>query len=167
MTHATEPSRHTRVLKRMTNTWQGRTALRSLAIGLALGTVLTLLALPALRYEIADHANLLTRVLAYGFLLVPVAVITVLKSDSPITHTTGLVAGATAVLATTAQTYTGTPMPYVWLAATTLFGCAAARIIRNERYALTAATSGSSAFNESINASRSAVGSGFAKPITR
>ncbi|GHH36093.1 hypothetical protein [Lentzea cavernae] len=107
--------------------------MKSLLIGLAVGVVLAVLALPALRYEIADHANLLTRVLAYGFLLVPVAVVTVLKSEFPVVHTTGLVAGATVVLAGTAQTYTGTPMPYVWLAAATLFGCAAARIMRNER----------------------------------
>ncbi|GGN05941.1 hypothetical protein GCM10011609_51660 [Lentzea pudingi] len=107
--------------------------MKSLARGLALGVVLTALALPALRYEITDHANLVTRVLAYGFLLVPFAVVTVLRSDFPVTHTTGLVAGATVVLAGTAQTYTGTPMPYVWLAAATLFGCAAARIVRNER----------------------------------
>ena len=33
--------------------------------------------------------------------------------------------------------YTGTPMPYVWLAAATLFGCAAARIRQNERAAVT------------------------------
>ncbi|MEU0877618.1 hypothetical protein ABZ345_03380 [Lentzea sp. NPDC005914] len=105
----------------------------SIAIGLALGVLLTVLAVPALKYEVTEHANLLTRVLAYGFLLVPVAVVTVLKSPFPITHTTGLVAGATVVLATTAQTYTGTPMPYVWLAAATLFGCAAARIMKNER----------------------------------
>ncbi|MFD4641227.1 hypothetical protein ACFWN2_28220 [Lentzea sp. NPDC058436] len=107
--------------------------MKSLVIGLAVGVVLAVLALPALRYEISDHANLLTRVLAYGFLLVPVAVVTVLKSAFPVTHTTGLVAGATLALASTAQTYTGTPMPYVWLAAATLFGCAAARIMRNER----------------------------------
>ncbi|HUQ57548.1 hypothetical protein [Lentzea sp.] len=107
--------------------------LLSLAIGLALGVFLTLLAVPALRYEIAESANLLTRVLAYGFLLVPVAVVTVLKSPMPVTHTTGLVAGATVVLATSAQSYTGTPMPYVWLAAATLFGCAAARIMQKER----------------------------------
>ena len=117
----------------MTQMWQGRTVLQSLAIGLATGVLLTLLAVPALQYEIADHANLLTRVLAYGFLLVPIAVFTVLKSPFPVTHTTGLVAGATAVLALTATTYTGTPMPYVWLAAATLFGCAAARIMKNER----------------------------------
>jgi uncharacterized membrane protein (UPF0136 family) len=116
----------------MTRSWQGQ-SVKSLVAGLAVGVVLTTLALPALRYEITDHANLLTRVLAYGFLLVPVAVVTVLKSRYPVTHTTGLVAGATVVLASTAQTYTGTPMPYVWLAATTLFGCAAARIIRNEK----------------------------------
>lgn len=116
----------------MTRSWQGQ-SVKSLARGLALGVVLTVLALPALQYEITDHANLLTRVLAYGFLLVPVAVVTVLRSDFPVTHTTGLVAGATVVLASTAQTYTGTPMPYVWLAAATLFGCAAARIMRNER----------------------------------
>lgn len=116
----------------MTRSWQGQ-SVKSLARGLALGVVLTALALPALRYEITDHANLVTRVLAYGFLLVPVAVVTVLRSDFPVTHTTGLVAGATVVLAGTAQTYTGTPMPYVWLAAATLFGCAAARIMRNER----------------------------------
>ncbi|MFD5831637.1 hypothetical protein, partial [Lentzea sp. NPDC060358] len=78
--------------------------------------------MPALRYEVTDSANLLTRVLAYGFLLVPVAVVTVLRSSMPVTHTTGLVAGATVVLATAAQSYTGTPMPYVWLAAATLFG---------------------------------------------
>ncbi|MFJ8960348.1 hypothetical protein ACIRG5_13270 [Lentzea sp. NPDC102401] len=107
--------------------------MKSLAVGLALGVVLTVLALPALQYEITDHANLITRVFAYGFLLVPVAVGTVLRSQYPVTQTTGLVAGATVVLASTAQTYTGTPMPYVWLAAATLFGCAAARIMRNER----------------------------------
>jgi hypothetical protein len=55
----------------------------------------------------------------------------------PVTHTTGLVAGATVVLATSAQSYTGTPMPYVWLAAATLFGCAAARIMQKERAAVT------------------------------
>jgi membrane protein CcdC involved in cytochrome C biogenesis len=115
--------------------WQGRTVLLSLMIGLAIGVLLTVLAVPALKYEVVDHANLLTRVLAYGFLLVPIAVITVLKSPFPVTHTTGLVAGATVVLATTAQTYTGTPMPYIWLAAATLFGCAAARIMKNERAA--------------------------------
>lgn len=107
--------------------------LLSLAIGLATGVLLTLLAVPALKYEVAEHANLLTRVLAYGFLLVPIAVFTVLRSPFPITHTTGLVVGATVVLATTAESYTGTPMPYVWLAAATLFGCAAARIMKNER----------------------------------
>ncbi|USX50257.1 hypothetical protein [Lentzea sp. HUAS12] len=107
--------------------------MKSLVIGLAVGVVLTVLAMPALKYEVTDHANLLTRVLAYGFLLVPVAVVTVLKSEFPVTHTTGLVLGATVVLAGTATTYTGTPMPYVWLAAATLFGCAAARIMRNER----------------------------------
>jgi len=117
----------------MTHMWQGRTAVLSIAIGLALGVLLTVLAVPALKYEVTEHATLLTRVLAYGFLLVPVAVVTVLKSPFPITHTTGLVAGATVVLATTAQTYTGTPMPYVWPAAATLFGCAAARIMKNER----------------------------------
>ncbi|NKE55598.1 hypothetical protein FXN61_01650 [Lentzea sp. PSKA42] len=117
----------------MTRKWQGLTVLLSLVIGLALGLLLTLLAVPALKYEVVEHANLLTRVLAYGFLLVPIAVITVLKSPYPVTHTTGLVAGATAVLATAAQTYTGTPMPYIWLAAATLFGCAAARIMKNER----------------------------------
>ena len=116
----------------MTRSWQGQ-SVKSLAVGLALGVVLTVLALPALKYEITDHANLITRVFAYGFLLVPVAVVTVLRSQYPVTQTTGLVAGATVVLASTAQTYTGTPMPYVWLAATTLFGCAAARIMRNER----------------------------------
>ena len=116
----------------MTRSWQGQ-SVKSLVVGLALGVVLTVLALPALQYEIAEHANLLTRVLAYGFLLVPVAVVTVLKSQYPVTQTTGLVAGATVVLASTAQTYTGTPMPYVWLAAATLFGCAAARIMKNER----------------------------------
>ncbi|HEX8868384.1 MAG TPA: hypothetical protein VF821_22180 [Lentzea sp.] len=121
----------------MTQMWQGRTVLRSLAAGLGTGVLLTLLAVPALQYEVADHANLLTRVLAYGFLLVPVAVFTVLKSPFPVTHTSGLVAGATAVLATTAQTYTGTPMPYIWLAAATLFGCAAARIMKNERAGVT------------------------------
>lgn len=110
-----------------------RQVLLSLVSGLALGVVLTLLAVPALRYEISEQANLLTRVLAYGFLLVPVAVLTVLKSPMPVTHTTGLVAGATVVLATAAQRYTGTPMPYVWIAAATLFGCAAARIMKNER----------------------------------
>jgi hypothetical protein len=119
----------------MTRTWQGRTVVLSLVVGIALGAVLTLLAVPALKYEVADHANLLTRVLAYGFLLVPVAVFTVLKSRFPVTHTTGLVAGATVVLAGTATTYTGTPMPYIWLAAATLFGCAAARILKNERAA--------------------------------
>jgi hypothetical protein len=113
--------------------WQGRTVLLGLAVGLATGVLLTLLAVPALKYEIVEHATLLTRVLAYGFLLVPIAVVTVLKSRYPVTHTTGLVAGATAVLALTATTYTGTPMPYVWLAAATLFGCAAARIMKNER----------------------------------
>lgn len=107
--------------------------MKSLVIGLAVGVVLTVLAMPALKYEVTDHATLLTRVLAYGFLLVPVAVVTVLKSEFPVTHTTGLVLGATVVLAGTATTYTGTPMPYVWLAAATLFGCAAARIMRNER----------------------------------
>ena len=116
----------------MTRSWQGQ-SVKSLAVGLALGVVLTVLALPALKYEITDHANLITRVFAYGFLLVPVAVVTVLRSEFPVTQTTGLVAGATVVLASTAQTYTGTPMPYVWLAAATLFGCAAARIMRNER----------------------------------
>jgi hypothetical protein len=116
----------------MTRSWQGQ-SVKSLGVGLVLGVVLTVLALPALQYEIAEHANLLTRVLAYGFLLVPVAVVTVLRSEYPVTQTTGLVAGATVVLASTAQTYTGTPMPYVWLAAATLFGCAAARIMKNER----------------------------------
>jgi len=116
----------------MTRSWQGQ-SVKSLGTGLAVGVVLTVLALPALKYEITDHANLITRVFAYGFLLVPVAVVTVLRSEFPVTQTTGLVAGATVVLASTAQTYTGTPMPYVWLAATTLFGCAAARIMRNER----------------------------------
>lgn len=57
------------------------------------------------------------------------------KSQFPVTQTTGIVTGATVVLATSASTCTGTPMPYLWLAATTLFGCAAARIIRNERVA--------------------------------
>jgi hypothetical protein len=117
----------------MTQMWQGRTVLLSLVVGLATGVLLAVLAVPALKYEIADHANLATRILAYGFLLVPIAVFTVLKSPFPVTHTTGLVAGATAVLATTAQTYTGTPLPYMWLAAATLFGCAAARIMKNER----------------------------------
>jgi hypothetical protein len=111
--------------------------LLSLVMGLAIGLVLTLLAVPALKYEVVEHANLLTRILAYGFLLVPIAVITVLKSRYPVTHTTGLVAGATAVLATTATTYTGTPMPYIWLAAATLFGCAAARIRQKERAVVT------------------------------
>ena len=113
--------------------WQGRTALLGLAIGLATGVLLAMLAVPALKYEVTDHANLITRILAYGFLLVPIAVVTVLKSPFPVTHTTGLVAGATTVLALGATTYTGTPMPYIWLAATTLFGCAAARIMKNER----------------------------------
>ncbi|MDT7785963.1 MAG: hypothetical protein QOF58_4382 [Pseudonocardiales bacterium] len=117
----------------MTQMWQGRTVLLSLVVGLATGVLLTVLAVPALKYEIADHANLATRILAYGFLLVPIAVFTVLKSPCPVTHTTGLVAGATAVLATAARTYTGTPVPYMWLAAATLFGCAAARIMKNER----------------------------------
>jgi hypothetical protein len=125
------------------------------------------LAVPALKYEVVEHANLFTRVLAYGFLLVPIAVITVLKSSYPVTHTTGLVVGATVVLASTAESYTGTPMPYVWLAAATLFGCAAARIMKNERYALTASTSGASVLSESISAPRSVDGSGFAKPIAR
>jgi hypothetical protein len=116
----------------MTRSWQGQ-SVKSLGTGLAVGVVLTVLALPALKYEITDHANLITRVFAYGFLLVPVAVVTVLRSQFPVTQTTGLVAGATVVLASTAQTYTGTPMPYVWLAAATLFGCAAARIMKNER----------------------------------
>ena len=116
----------------MTRAWQGQ-SVKSLAIGLGIGAVLTLLALPALKYEVADHANLMTRILAYGFLLVPIAVITVLKSSFPVTHTTGLVVGATTVLALSATNYTGTPMPYVWLAAATLFGCAAARIMKNER----------------------------------
>ncbi|WP_439662283.1 hypothetical protein ACSHWB_12980 [Lentzea sp. HUAS TT2] len=116
----------------MTRSWQAQ-SVKSLGTGLVVGAVLTVLALPALRYEITDHANLITRVLAYGFLLVPIAVVTVLRSEQPVSQTTGLVAGATLVLATTAQTYTGTPMPYVWLAAATLFGCAAARIMRNER----------------------------------
>src|SRR5689334_7940591 len=116
----------------MTRSWQGQ-SVKSLGTGLAVGVVLTVLALPALKYEITDHANLITRVFAYGFLLVPVAVVTVLRSQYPVTQTTGLVAGATVVLASTAQTYTGTPMPYVWLAAATLFGCAAARIMKNER----------------------------------
>jgi hypothetical protein len=116
----------------MTRAWQGQ-SVKSLAIGLGIGAVLTLLALPALKYEVADHANLATRILAYGFLLVPIAVVTVLKSSFPVTHTTGLVAGATTVLALSTMTYTGTPMPYVWLAAATLFGCAAARIMKNER----------------------------------
>ncbi|WP_086661377.1 hypothetical protein [Lentzea kentuckyensis] len=107
--------------------------MKSLAIGLGIGAVLTLLALPALKYEVADHANLMTRILAYGFLLVPIAVVTVLKSSFPVTHTTGLVVGATTVLALSVSNYTGTPMPYVWLAAATLFGCAAARIMKNER----------------------------------
>ncbi|MGW6935300.1 hypothetical protein ACWGE0_34930 [Lentzea sp. NPDC054927] len=111
--------------------------LKPMAVGLAIGLVLTLLAVPALKYELADHANLITRILAYGFLLVPVAVVTVLKSSYPVTHTTGLVAGATAILATAGQTYTGTPMPYIWLAAATLFGCAAARIMQKERAAVT------------------------------
>jgi membrane protein CcdC involved in cytochrome C biogenesis len=114
---------------------QGLTVLLSLSIGLAIGLVLALLAVPALKYEIVEHANLLTRVLAYGFLLVPIAVVTVLKSPYPVTHTTGLVAGATTVLALSTITYTGTPMPYLWLAAATLFGCAAARIMKNERVA--------------------------------
>lgn len=121
----------------MTQMWQGRTVLLGLVVGLAIGVLLTVLAVPALKYEIADHANLASRILAYGFLLVPIAVFTVLKSPFPVTHTTGLVAGATAVLATTAQTYTGTPMPYMWLAAATLFGCAAARIMKNERVTAT------------------------------
>lgn len=116
---------------------QGLTVLLSLSIGLAIGLVLALLAVPALKYEIVEHANLLTRVLAYGFLLVPIAVFTVLKSSFPVTHTTGLVVGATVVLALSARTYTGTPMPYVWLAAATLFGCAAARIMKNERVVVT------------------------------
>lgn len=111
--------------------------MKSLAIGLGIGAVLTLLALPALKYEAADHANLVTRILAYGFLLVPIAVVTVLKSSYPVTHTTGLVVGATTVLALSANNYTGTPMPYIWLAAATLFGCAAARIMKNERAAVT------------------------------
>ncbi|MFI6098500.1 hypothetical protein ACIA8G_23340 [Lentzea sp. NPDC051213] len=117
----------------MTRVWPGLTVLLSLATGLGVGLLLTQLALLALEYEASDHANLLTRVLGYGFLLVPIAVVTVLRSRYPVTHTCGLVAGATAVLAVFAQNYTGTPMPYVWLAATTLFGCAAARIIKNER----------------------------------
>ena len=121
----------------MTQMWQGRSVLLSLVVGLATGVLLTLLAVPALKYEVAEHANLLTRVLAYGFLLVPIAVFTVLKSSFPVTHTTGLVAGATVVLALSAKTYTGTPMPYVWLAAATLFGCAAARIMKNERVVVT------------------------------
>jgi hypothetical protein len=121
----------------MTQMWQGRTVLLSLVAGLATGVLLTLLAVPALQYEVAAHANLLTRVLAYGFLLVPIAVFTVLKSSFPVTHTTGLVVGATVVLALSAKTYTGTPMPYVWLAAATLFGCAAARIMKNERVVVT------------------------------
>jgi hypothetical protein len=116
----------------MTRAWQGQ-SVKSLAIGLGIGAVLTLLALPALKYEVADHANLMTRILAYGFLLVPIAVVTVLKSSFPVTHTTGLVVGATTVLALSVSNYTGTPMPYVWLAAATLFGCAAARIMKNER----------------------------------
>ncbi|WP_285637036.1 hypothetical protein [Lentzea sp. NBRC 102530] len=107
--------------------------MKSVLKGLALGVALTLLALPALQYEITDHANLLTRVFAYGFLLVPVAVWTVLRSEFPVSQTIGVVSGATVVLAAGAGTYTGTPMPYVWLAAATLFGCAAARIMRNER----------------------------------
>lgn len=107
--------------------------LLSLVVGLVVGVLLMLLAVPALKYEVIEHANLLTRVLGYGFLLIPIAVVTVLFSPYPVTHTSGLVVGATAVLALTASEYTGTPMPYVWLAATTLFGCAAARIIRNER----------------------------------
>lgn len=111
--------------------------MKSLAFGLGIGAVLTLLALPALKYEAADHANLATRILAYGFLLVPIAVVTVLRSSFPVTHTTGLVAGATTVLALSTMTYTGTPMPYIWLAAATLFGCAAARIRQNERAAIT------------------------------
>ena len=109
--------------------------LLSLVIGLVVGVLLMVLAVPALKYEVVEHANLLTRVLGYGFLLIPIAVVTVLRSPMPVTHTTGIVAGATAVLAMTAGEYTGTPMPYIWLAATTLFGCAAARIIRNERVA--------------------------------
>ncbi|MFS8104654.1 hypothetical protein LFM09_46885 [Lentzea alba] len=117
----------------MTRVWQGLTVLLSLAIGLLVGLVLTQLAVPAFKYEVAEHATLLTRVLAYGFLLVPLAVVTVLKSPYPVTHTCGLVVGASAVLALTTLTYTGTPMPYIWLAAATLFGCAAARIIQKER----------------------------------
>lgn len=47
----------------------------------------------------------------------------------------GLVVGATTVLVLTTTEYVTSPMPYVWLAAATLFGCAAARIITNERLA--------------------------------
>ena len=112
----------------MTRTWQGRTAVLSLAVGVALGAVLTLMAVPALKYEFTEHANLFTRVLGYGFLLVPVAVAVVLKSHFPVTHTTGLVAGATVVLASTATTYTGTPMPYIWLAAAPQVGWAPPRV---------------------------------------
>jgi hypothetical protein len=117
----------------MTHVWQGRTVLLSLTIGLATGVLLTLLAVPALKYEVVEHANLLTRVLAYGFLLVPIAVFTVLKSPFPVTHTTGLVVGATVVLATTAESYTGTPMPYIWLAGGAPVGGGPARIMKNER----------------------------------
>ncbi|MFD4671786.1 hypothetical protein ACFWNN_18780 [Lentzea sp. NPDC058450] len=107
--------------------------MKSLVTGLGVGLALTLLALPAINYESTDHPNLITRVFAYGFLLVPVAVWTVLRSEFPVSQTIGLVSGATVVLVAGAGTYTGTPMPYVWLAAATLFGCAAARIMRNER----------------------------------
>ncbi|SEP74317.1 hypothetical protein SAMN05216188_101350 [Lentzea xinjiangensis] len=107
--------------------------LLSLAVGLVVGVLLMWLAVPALKYEVVEQANLLTRVLGYGFLLVPVALATVLTSPMPVLHTVSVVVGATTVLTLTAGEHLGTPMPYVWLAAATLFGCAAARIIRNER----------------------------------
>jgi hypothetical protein len=119
----------------MTRVWQGLTVLLSVAIGLLVGLLLAVLAVLALKYEMLAHANLISRLLAGGFLLVPIAVVTVLKSPFPVTHTSGLVVGATAVLVVATGGYVTTPMPYVWVAATTLFGCAAARIIRNERLA--------------------------------